>query len=342
MHILFRYFPSFSCFLNHKATPPSTSTAKMTSLCDKLKHCRKCNQLVRTSHAGQHVCNQVYCRTCNCNVERGEHSCYIKVPFYSRLIYIILSQLLFFSRLRKMMAAREKGRKRERSVSLSSISRRGKTERLIRVNTDLFSNTSPTSALPIDCDDCENSELGTCNNCGENRHVFKGETCLDDFGNWLFSGENRGVVALAHNARGFDSQFLLEYLHRQKTVKPKVATLGLVILMLEAAGVRVIDTLNFLPMALAKFPKTFGIKELKKGYFPHYFNTKTNWDYDGDLPDVEFYAPDSMKEDNRMAFLDCMKRRRRLAKLMLISFWGKVSIFTQLFPQNLYLCSVFV
>jgi len=73
--------------------------------------------------------------------------------------------------------------------------------------------------------------------------------------------------------------------------------------MLQAGNVRVIDTLNFLPMALAKFPKTFGIKELKKGHFPHFFNSLANWDYNGPLPDVEYYGADSMKEDDRASFL---------------------------------------
>jgi len=76
------------------------------------------------------------------------------------------------------------------------------------------------------CDDCKDKKLGHCNNCGQNRHVFKGANCLDQFGYWLFSTDNRGATALAHNARGFDSQFLLEYLHKQGTVKPKVVTRG--------------------------------------------------------------------------------------------------------------------
>jgi hypothetical protein len=41
-----------------------------------------------------------------------------------------------------------------------------------------------------------------------------------------------------------------------------------------ALDIRVIDSLNFLPMALAKLPACFGISELKKGYFPHLFNTQ--------------------------------------------------------------------
>jgi len=49
-------------------------------------------------------------------------------------------------------------------------------------------------------------------------------------------------------------------------------------------------------MHLSAFPKTFGITELKKGHFPHFFNTTANWDYEGPLPDMEYYGPDSLKE----------------------------------------------
>jgi len=77
------------------------------------------------------------------------------------------------------------------------------------------------------CDTCKDLPLGVCSNCNQNRHVFLGDTCLDDFGYWLFSEQNRGATAIAHNARGFDSQFLLQYLHRQKTVKPTVVTRGI-------------------------------------------------------------------------------------------------------------------
>jgi len=69
------------------------------------------------------------------------------------------------------------------------------------------------------------------------------------------------------------------------------------VLSLEAGGIRVIDTLNFLPMPLSAFPKTFGITELKKGHFPHLFNTTENWNYQGPLPDLEYYGPGSLKEE---------------------------------------------
>lgn len=45
-----------------------------------------------------------------------------------------------------------------------------------------------------------------------------------------------------------------------------------------------------MPMSLAKLPNAFGLKELKKGYFPHFFDTPQNQQYVGPLPAEEFYG----------------------------------------------------
>ena len=47
-------------------------------------------------------------------------------------------------------------------------------------------------------------------------------------------------------------------------------------------------------MSLAPFPSTFNLTELKKGFFPHLFNTPYNQQYVGRIPDLEFYDPDGM------------------------------------------------
>jgi hypothetical protein len=39
------------------------------------------------------------------------------------------------------------------------------------------------------------------------------------------------------------------------------------------------DFLNFIPMAQSEIPKTFDLKVLKKGYYPHIFNSPENQDY---------------------------------------------------------------
>ena len=41
-------------------------------------------------------------------------------------------------------------------------------------------------------------------------------------------------------------------------------------------NVKIIDSYNFIPLALSKCPKTFGLNELRKCYFPYLFNTSVN------------------------------------------------------------------
>ena len=55
-------------------------------------------------------------------------------------------------------------------------------------------------------------------------------------------------------------------------------------------------------MPLSAFPKTFGLRELKKGFFPHLFNTPANQEYVGPLPAAEYYMPEGMKVDIRQEF----------------------------------------
>ena len=74
-------------------------------------------------------------------------------------------------------------------------------------------------------------------------------------------------------------------------------------LKVELVDIRFIDSLNFLPMKLASLPKTFGIEELAKGYFPHFFNKKENENYVGPIPPVIYYNPDGMNPKDREAFM---------------------------------------
>ncbi len=57
-------------------------------------------------------------------------------------------------------------------------------------------------------------------------------------------------------------------------------------------------------MSLAKLPKAFGLSELAKGYFPHLFNTSTNQNYVGDMPNIKYYDPDGMKPEKRNEFMN--------------------------------------
>lgn len=114
--------------------------------------------------------------------------------------------------------------------------------------------------------------------CGFRETVFQGDNIAHAFGSWLFNKTHKDFTVIAHNMKGYDGYFLLEYLLANSIVS-KVIYAGYKIMYLHVErglNIRVLDSLNFLPMKLAELPKAFGLEEMKKGYFPHFFNTKKN------------------------------------------------------------------
>ena len=125
--------------------------------------------------------------------------------------------------------------------------------------------------------------------------IFEGDSTQKNFCEWLFTAEHAGCTTMAHNFQDYDSYFILHYL-REEGVKYEVIMRGGKTLSLKVPmfNIRFIDSLNFVPMKLASFPKTFGIEELAKGYFPHLFNKKENENYVGPIPSTPFYSPNGM------------------------------------------------
>jgi hypothetical protein len=135
-----------------------------------------------------------------------------------------------------------------------------------------------------------------------NKMVFSGLNTKEEFCDWLFQKENANTTFVAHNFQAYDGYFILQYLYNNG-VTPEVITRGAKILSLTVPelNIKFIDSC-FIPMHLTDFPKTFGITQLEKGYFPHFFNRAENQSYIGPLPDAKFYDPDGMKPDDREKF----------------------------------------
>ena len=55
------------------------------------------------------------------------------------------------------------------------------------------------------------------------------------------------------------------------------------------------DSLSSLNMPLTNFTKTFGLTELKKGWFPHKFSKLENLEYEGTIPDLSYCNTKHMK-----------------------------------------------
>ena len=142
--------------------------------------------------------------------------------------------------------------------------------------------------------------------------VFRGKNTVKDFCRWLFTPEHDKSIVVAHNFQGYDSYFILNQLN-QDAIPYDVIYNGAKCMTLTtktkkkrtlfAIEIKFIDSLNFIPMALARFPKTFGLDELCKGYFPHYFNKDENQEYVGPIPCQDDYGANTMKPEAREKFL---------------------------------------
>tara|TARA_Y100001937_G_C7134106_1_gene339043 strand:- start:1554 stop:5369 length:3816 start_codon:yes stop_codon:yes gene_type:complete len=128
---------------------------------------------------------------------------------------------------------------------------------------------------------------------------------IDEFCEWAFDTKHKGYTYIAHNGKGYDYQFIIRWLYANTDYQPFIIFSGSKInyMSVKELSIRFIDSLSFLTMPLKAFPKTFGQKELKKGFFPHWFNTKENWNYIGELPPPETFKYNSFKEKDRNEFI---------------------------------------
>jgi len=62
-------------------------------------------------------------------------------------------------------------------------------------------------------------------------------------------------------------------------------------------------------MPLRKLPESFGLSA-HKSWYPHFFHTRTNLNYVGQIPDVSLYGVDEMSASERQDFLAWYDREK--------------------------------
>ena len=134
--------------------------------------------------------------------------------------------------------------------------------------------------------------------------LFQGEDTVKKFCEWLLTPEHKDCIVVAHNFQGYDGYFITKFLIdnaiHYDIIYRGAKSLSMTIPMF---NIKFIDSINFIPMSLAKFPKTFGQDELCKGYFPHMFNKEENQNYIGPIPCQNDYGVNFMKPGEREAFI---------------------------------------
>ena len=115
--------------------------------------------------------------------------------------------------------------------------------------------------------------------------------------------QERQVVVVAHNMRGFDGAFIQDALYKQGCSLEKILNKGAKMLSFECGNLVFKDSLNFFNMPLEKLPATFNLRELHKGYFPYTWIRPQYYSYCGSYPPADAYEPDLMSGKKRKAFL---------------------------------------
>ncbi|KAJ8953532.1 hypothetical protein NQ317_000050 [Molorchus minor] len=265
-----RSFRGQNCYANHKMVG---SLGKNT-VCDQITLCEICLKTVRTDR--KHICGEIFCKICNTHVSQ-DHLCHVQpdngTPKTTDTLFIFYD---FEARQEKIL---EDG------------------SRLHEANLCVYSQC---------CDECIEKDIEFCEKCGLRRQALK-ITPVEVFMQCVLDLRKlfKQVVCLAHNFQSYDGQLLLNYLlTRTDHLNPELIVRGTKIISMKLENVKFIDSLNYFPIALSKLPKVFDLgPELKKGYFPHLFNTEANKNYVGPLPPVAYYDPDNMKEVAREKFL---------------------------------------
>tara|TARA_R110002051_G_scaffold169520_2_gene240134 strand:- start:762 stop:4772 length:4011 start_codon:yes stop_codon:yes gene_type:complete len=129
---------------------------------------------------------------------------------------------------------------------------------------------------------------------------------IEDWCKWALCDDHKKYTFIAHNGKGYDFQFILKWIITETSEVPHTINDGrkITYMTIDKLNIRFVDSLNFLTCRLADMPKMFGLTELRKGYYPHMFNTPENINYIGPMPPFEDFGADGYKEKD---YKECCK-----------------------------------
>ena len=269
-----RVFHGDKCFKEHVRN--RSKGEKPDIVCDLVKKCLKCSRVV--TNLKKHVCGHSECSNCKKYCDPHDHKCYMLVK-ETKGGYCTRD------------GACEDMPKKDRCLCCKTY-----THNYMFYDLETQQNTGTHIVNYVNAQDFEGNE-----------HTFD---TIDKFCEFVFQEDHKNFTFIAHNAKSFDAQFVLRYCVLNG-IKPYCIYNGTKIMYMHVKDydIRFIDSLNFVQDKLASFPKTFGLTEMKKGYFPHFFNVPENQDYVGSIPDVEYYGSDQMMTDDRKKFLQWYQDR---------------------------------
>lgn len=275
-----RSFFGRQCFDRHLQINSSYSKSK--TVCQSIRFCNNCNILV-DSFKGIHQCNIRFCKSCK-SMEEINHQCFITTikrevkPDKTLYIYFDLET-----------------RQDEPVEGCENVN--------IHIPTLAVAQVSCAHCVGDNFDEYSKQKMSEqCASCGVREFFFTKDPIRELVELCLLPRKNfTHIVCLAHCGASFDFQYILSYLVDNKNIpSPRVIINGTKIITISLGKVKFLDSFKFLPMKLANIPKALNLSvSLKKGVFPHFFNTKENQCYIGEMPDLHYYNIDKMFSDER-------------------------------------------
>lgn len=115
------------------------------------------------------------------------------------------------------------------------------------------------------------------------------ETCIERFIVKLKMKNNGNHICVAHNGAAYDSRLIFERSTEiLEDAKRSTVTNGTKFTKLDIGNIKFRDSILHLPGSLKALAKSFALP-VKKGYFPHLFNTQSNFSYTGPIPDEKYF-----------------------------------------------------
>ena len=276
-----RKFFGKRCFKNHLKNRSKVED-KMDIICDTVKKYLDCNRIITGKYVNIHKCGYTECNNCNKYVGKN-HKCFMK-KIKAKGGYCTVDG-------KKPCKNNDSIEKKDWCHSCRTY-----TEKYVFYDFEATQNTGTHTVNVSIAQDFEGKEYI--------------HNSIEEFCKGFLNDKFKGYIFIAHNSKGYNCHFVLKWLINQG-IKPYCIYNGAKIMFMEIPklSIRFINSLNFLQMPLKSFPKTFGMNELKKGYFPHYFNKGCTENYVGTMPSKKHYGYNQMKPDERSKFLKWYQER---------------------------------
>ena len=228
--------------------------------CGNKRVCDKCERAF--DGRKKHRCGTKYCKRCQEFVEIGpEHACFLPCKFYKRIPISEASRPLFLGDdddipMEEAEEEEEEEEEEEGVINVGDLTS-PRPERTVVDNRcryiyfDIEAQQETGIHVP---------NLLICQTDTGEEKRFRGETCVNEFLDYLLAFEHNSTV-IAHNFKGYDGFPVLKTLLDHLLVPDVIYAWGkLLSVTCRKEKIRFVDSLNFLVMPLASFPKAFDLR----------------------------------------------------------------------------------